>query len=171
MPRGVSLKAKLAPEARRLWAEGWKQREICELLRVPRATVGAWLSDPDLEKQKARERRYAGICEGCGNPTTGCNGPGLAPALCKDCARPLSGERSRERARPQRELIERMWREGRSSKEIGSAVGWGGKWPAANRIGVLRRKGYDLPPRRPDLSARMKGRPFGSGELRGASKA
>jgi hypothetical protein len=42
----------------------------------------------DAAKQRARHDRYRGVCEVCGGPTGGSNGPGKAPRFCKRCHGP-----------------------------------------------------------------------------------
>jgi hypothetical protein len=40
----------------------------------------------ELAASRALKERYRGQCERCGNPTSGCHGPGLAPTLCLSCS-------------------------------------------------------------------------------------
>jgi transposase len=124
-------------------------REIAEEMGVAIQTVHDWLSDPDGSKLKARKQRYAGRCVDCGAPTGGHAGRGdKAPKRCQRCAGRLNREREQERNRERRELVERLWAEGKSFREIGEALGWkGSPW---NNISQLRsRSGYDLPYRLP----------------------
>lgn len=46
----------------------------------------------------------------------------------------------------QKELIERLWAEGKTAREIAELVGWNGERPSAH-ISNYRRRGYDLPHR------------------------
>jgi hypothetical protein len=54
----------------------------------------------------------------------------------------LTCERSAER----KVLVEQMWTEGKTYREIGAVLGWKGKFMAAN-VGNLRARGYNLPHR------------------------
>ncbi len=85
MSRGHAVRAELAPEARRLRAEGLLLREISERLGLPKSTVHEWISDPDRAKHAARRAKYAGACVECGVPTDGSHGPGQAPDRCGSC--------------------------------------------------------------------------------------
>jgi hypothetical protein len=135
--------------ARTLRDEGWVLREIVEQMGVAVSTVHDWLSDPDGSKLKARKRRYAGRCIDCGAATSGYAGQGPnAPKRCPTCAGRHSAERERERHRERRELVERLWAEGRSFREIGELMGWKGS-PWNNICQLRNRGGYDLPHRRP----------------------
>lgn len=69
------------------------------------------------------------------------------PRFCVRCGAKVSAEKSVERARPQRELVERLWREGKSCREICDAIGYRGDDPSGY-ICTLRAQGYDLPHRR-----------------------
>lgn len=64
---------------------GATYREITEKLGVPKQTVWMWHTDPDGTRAAELKRSYAGECEVCGGPTSGCYGPGLAPAVCQSC--------------------------------------------------------------------------------------
>jgi len=76
--RGHPRKAELLPEAQELRAQGLTYREIGERLGVASSqAIHAWFSDPDLAKQRARRKRYAGACVDCG---TAKSGPALARA-------------------------------------------------------------------------------------------
>lgn len=86
-------RAEKVAEAQRLRAEGLKLREIAERMGASVQTVGAWISDPDLSKQRQRRQRYAGRCVDCGKPTDGSNGSAKAPKRCLDCTRRLNEER------------------------------------------------------------------------------
>lgn len=87
MARGVARRAELAPEARRLRAEGLTFREIGERLGVGLRTAHEWCSDPDRAKYRARRQRYAGTCVDCGARTDGSDGPGRAAKRCAECTR------------------------------------------------------------------------------------
>lgn len=70
--------------AQELRAEGLLLREIAERMGAKLKTVHAWLTDPDLSRQRARRETYRGRCA-CGAPTTGCNGRAQAPKECLAC--------------------------------------------------------------------------------------
>jgi hypothetical protein len=108
--------------------------------------VGEWCSDPDRAKCLARRKKWAGVCEKCGKPTDGSGGPGKASKLCRECNAEELGAVSAEKARPGRELAERMWREGYKCVEICQAVGWSTRAPGAT-IGRRRVLGWDFPQR------------------------
>jgi class 3 adenylate cyclase len=148
VPR-LASRAERVALARTLRDEGRVLREIAEEMGVAVQTVHDWLSDPDGSKLKARKQRYAGRCIECGAPTGGHAGRGAnAPKRCQRCAARHNRERERERNRERRELVERLWAEGKSFRDIGEALGWkGSPW---NNISQLRnRSGYDLPYRPP----------------------
>jgi hypothetical protein len=75
--------------AAELRAQGWGWNRIATDLGVGVSTVIRWL-DPDYNERQLvavrdRKRGYAGACADCGKPTSGCNGPGLAPLRCVAC--------------------------------------------------------------------------------------
>ena len=76
-------------EARRMRAEGHKLREIRECFGVGCETALRWTDDAYAERARAACRqakeRYRGICEKCGGPTNGSNGPGPAAKVCRSC--------------------------------------------------------------------------------------
>jgi transcriptional regulator with XRE-family HTH domain len=124
-------------------------REIAEEMGVAISTVHDWLRDPDGSKLKARKLRYVGECIDCGAPTGGSEGRGPnAPKRCRRCAGRRNREREQERNRERRELVERLWAEGKSFREIGEALGWKGS-PWNNICQLRNRGGYHLPHRRP----------------------
>lgn len=90
-------RAEKVAQAQRLRADGLKLREIGERMGVPLKTASAWLSDPDLSKQRARRERYAGRCVDCGNPTDGSGGPSQAPERCLSCNSARRHAAARER--------------------------------------------------------------------------
>jgi hypothetical protein len=114
-----------------------------------------WCSD------RCRKRTlYAGVCVDCGAPTSGCNGPGKAPKRCQPCDARLVGDRARAAARPRRELVERLWAEGKSPSEIAEVMDWS-SYPSIH-IATLRGRGYDLPYRpRPLRAEDLSGQRFG----------
>jgi DNA-directed RNA polymerase specialized sigma24 family protein len=92
---------------------------------------------------------YGGRCVDCGAATSGSEGRGArAPQRCHACAARRAAARSSERAAPRRALIERLWAEGRSVREIGELMGWAEN-AQKSKIARLRQLGYDLPHRRP----------------------
>ena len=52
---------------------------------VAKSTAGAYLTDPDLSKQRTRRHRYEGKCFVCGGVTDGSDGYGTATDLCQTC--------------------------------------------------------------------------------------
>jgi hypothetical protein len=83
--------------ARRLRGGGLTVVEIAEQMGFARSTVGAYLSDPDLSKQKNRRARYSSPCAACGAPTDGSGGYKTRRRLCAECAaeQPHTLERAR----------------------------------------------------------------------------
>ena len=82
--------------------------EIARRLGRAHATVKAYLYDPTGEKARAVQRRYHGMCRGCGSQTTARNGKGDAYASCKTC-HPGAIEPQSTRARVRDAM--RAWRE------------------------------------------------------------
>jgi hypothetical protein len=72
-------------EAQRLRAEGLTWREVGARLGVSLKTAHEWATDPDGAIRDARKASYQGVCEECGGPTNGGDGPGSAPPLCRAC--------------------------------------------------------------------------------------
>lgn len=140
------VRAESVAEAQRLHAQGMKTREIAAVMGSKKQTVQAWLSDPDLAKQRARRERYAGICEKCGAKTDGSAGPGRAPKVCGDCLK-VSDE----------EIYERLHTYVREHGEVPRAndMTWASGAPVAVRWGswnnLLRAAG--LPTRMVDKTA------------------
>lgn len=73
-------------EAQQLRAQGLLLREIAARMGASRSSVSAYLTDPDLSKQRERRKHYQGVCA-CGSPTDGSSGPGKAPKRCQRCER------------------------------------------------------------------------------------
>lgn len=61
---------------------GLLQREISDRTGLSRSYVSQLLSDPYRIKEVARKDSYRGVCEVCGDPTNGSDGPGKAPRRC-----------------------------------------------------------------------------------------
>ncbi len=59
-------------------------KEIARRLGRTPATVRAYIYDPDGTKARRVKDRYRGICESCGEPTTG-EGPDQPRSLCARC--------------------------------------------------------------------------------------
>lgn len=72
-------------QARALRAQGYKVRELPDLMGVSIGAIRSYLYDPDRSKEKARKDSYRGRCEDCGAPTDGTNGREAAPKLCLSC--------------------------------------------------------------------------------------
>lgn len=101
--------------------------------------------------ERCRKGQYAEPCERCGAPHGGRanRAGGQRPQrYCHSCALIVSGETSRAKHLPRRELIERLWREGDTARQICEKVGVPYYKPA---IAKWRERGYDLPHRRPDM--------------------
>lgn len=99
-----------------------------------------------------KQALYSRTCVDCG-ARTACDGS--YPERCKRCNGRLIGERNRARAMPQRVMIEAMWADGCTAREIAEAVGWGAKDPNALIVNY-RNRGYDLPRRySPERIAKM----------------
>jgi hypothetical protein len=141
-------RAEKVVEAQRLRAKGLTYREIGERLGVALTTAHEYIRDPDLSRKKARRRARAGVCIDCGAPTDGSR---TSPAKrCAYCDRVANAERNRARARPRRDMIEWLWAEGKTGREIQEVIG------SILNITTLRHAGYNLPHRRsPDQIARM----------------
>lgn len=82
----MPTRAQRAAEARRLRHLGLKQREIAETMGIGRSYAAELLDDPAGQKARVRRESYAGVCENCGSPTTGGDGPAKAPRFCVHCA-------------------------------------------------------------------------------------
>lgn len=83
-------------------------KAISRRIGVPHSTVFRWINPDAAERQRARARTlketYRGTCENCGQPTTGCDGPGSARRLCHHCA-PRDPERVAKQTKWPRALI------------------------------------------------------------------
>jgi hypothetical protein len=84
--QGTVTRAERAQVAAALRAEGLLQREIAERMGLSRSYTSALLADPTGDADKARKDRYRGVCEACGGPTTGAEGPAKTPRFCCHCA-------------------------------------------------------------------------------------
>lgn len=136
-------RAEKVAQAQKLRAEGLSVGEIANRMNAPRSTVSEYLSDPDLAKHFARRRKNGGVCACCGAPTDGSR---AQPAKhCRRCAEEISVARLRERGRIHRQLVERLWAEGKTAKEICTITG------RSINISTLRKQGYNLPHRRRHL--------------------
>lgn len=86
-PRGVTPeRLALAARAREIRDGGALIQDIAAELGVSRSYASELLHDPDGSRARARKDSYAGVCEDCGGPTSGCNGRANAPRLCGVCA-------------------------------------------------------------------------------------
>lgn len=103
-----------------------------------------------------KQTLYGGTCIDCGAPTGGSDGRSPnASKRCVPCGSRYAAALSVERAAPKRQLIERLWAEGKTSREIAAIVGWGTSQPGT-AICILRNRGYNLPHRRtPEQIARI----------------
>ena len=104
-----------------------------------------WCSER-CRKAQHNERE---ACVDCGGPTkfgarNGYSKTGIAPR-CQAC----TTARTQAEWAPYRRMVEEMWAEGLTARQIGEALGWEMKNPGA-RISTLRSRGYDLPRRYSD---------------------
>lgn len=133
------------------------------LVQSPFAHRAKWCSD-----RCRKQTLYSTPCVDCGAPTNGSDGRG-AHQRCQACNGQEAARRERDRAAPQRELIERLWREGWTSQQIAERVG-----VAAQPKGFVsrcRQRGYDLPLRHPGSSAWHKAHPEHMERARQARRA
>lgn len=146
-------RAERVAQAQELRAEGLTWREIGERLGVGRSTAHEYVTDPDLSRHRERRFQRAGSCVDCGTPTDASHSE---PALrCAECAKPVAAELLRASWAPYQKLIEEMWAEGMTARQIGDALGWTFRNPGTH-ISQLRARGYDLPHRRtPEQLARI----------------
>lgn len=91
------------------------QREIAERLGISRSYAASLVNDPDGSQDRERKKRYAGICESCGGPTSGSEGRAKAPRQCISC---FLGDPDRPRPTP---APRRIWNERRCEDAI---VAW-----------------------------------------------
>lgn len=128
--------------------EGLLMREIGERLGLSVKTISDYLNDPGGKRCRARKESYRGACVDCGAATNGSNGRGSnAPKRCQACSNVVSAERKREEFAGYRRMVEEMWAEGMTGRQMADALGWTARNP--NRyISDLRSRGYNLPHRR-----------------------
>lgn len=94
-------------------------------------------------------------CVVCGGKTS--SGPAngrVKDPRCDSCTR----RHKRERELARQAVIERLWAEGKTAKQIGEVLGWNPRY-AGNIIAVCRHRGYDLPVRNAGSSAWMRSNP------------
>lgn len=95
---------------------------------------------------------YSTPCVDCGAATSG---DGAYHERCGRCSGWRAGEGTRQRFMAQRTMIEAMWADGYTARQIADAVGWNTSHPGAF-ISGCRSRGYDLPHRRsPEQVARI----------------
>jgi len=82
----MSSREEKALTVRGLRERGYTQGQIGEITGLSRSYVAELLSDPAGERSRARKESYAGVCEACGGPTTGSDGPRKAPRYCAHCS-------------------------------------------------------------------------------------
>lgn len=78
-------RAGLAEWAAALRADGWLIQAIADELEVSRSYASQLIHDPDGSRLRARKDSYRGVCEDCGGPTGGSDGP--PAARCVTCIR------------------------------------------------------------------------------------
>ncbi len=140
-------RAEKVAEAQRLRAEGLLLREIAERMGCGFRTVSVWLNDPDGSKSRRTARDWralrAGVCVDCGGHTS----PN-AEERCRAC---WKVHRAADEWRGYRRMVEGMWAEGMTGRQIDAALGLKGL-----NISALRARGYNLPHRRtPEQIARI----------------
>jgi hypothetical protein len=117
-------------------------------------TVADYLWDPTGAKAAARKAAYRGVCEQCGEPTSGGDGPGRARALCQRCKHTRHDSRARRHTPESITATLRSWRAAE------------GAWPTStqlSRTAMARRGGEHLARyERYGLAARTVARYFGS---------
>ena len=100
-----------------------------------------------------RHALYSGVCVDCGGATY--NGTVPPPERCRACNGTVGGQRNKGEWAPYRAMVEEMWAEGMTGRQIGEALGWS-KYGCVTNIAMLRARGYDLPYRRtPEQRARI----------------
>jgi hypothetical protein len=95
--------------------------------------------------ERCRKRTmYSGECVDCGASTY--SGDAVPPERCRHCSGRLQGERQQASFVGFRKMVEEMWAEGMTCREIGAALGWG-KSMSVTGIAQMRARGYNLPHR------------------------
>jgi hypothetical protein len=126
--------------------EGLTIAAIVRRLGRAKATVKAYLYDPNGDKAREVKERYRGVCRGCGAPTSARNRKGDACAYCKRCRpgaieRQWTRERSREAMRAWRMRYGAAhssydWSRTHARRRGGEALKrlQNGEWPAASTV-------------------------------------
>jgi hypothetical protein len=118
---------------------------------------------PEWCSERCRKRQYEQPCIDCGKPHMG-RASHPEQRYCHACAQRRSGEASAERARPRRELAERLWAEGRTYREIAPLIGM--RLPTLkSQLTNWRNEGYSFPHRHPGQAAAVR-RMFAEGRAR-----
>lgn len=143
------------PQAQKLRAEGMSYGEIARRLGVSKSVVLKRLN-PELAREwrrrdAARPERIVAKrawsdanrqrCTDCGGPTGSARG---RVKRCRGCEIARRNRLTAERGHQ----IERWWAEGLTLAQIGERLGWTTVHVAVE-INTLRKKGFDLPNRRP----------------------
>lgn len=99
--------------------------ETCrEAMRAYRKARREAKLDEEQAKERARKKRYQGICENCGQPTSGTrSGHAKTPRWCTNCGQAHTRRITVERSRAYRNEIIRLWKEGHSRIEITRRLG------------------------------------------------
>jgi hypothetical protein len=99
-----------------------------------------------ITEARRRAASGVGVCIDCGKPTSG-----KSQKRCLHCSSVLQGGINRDRWLVGRALVEQMWADGMTAREIAEALG-----RKSFNASVYRDRGYDLPRRRrysaPDAS-------------------
>lgn len=111
----------LADRAQALRAEGKLQREVAAILGVSRSYAAELTSDPFGLKSRERKDSYSGVCEKCGAPTTGSDGPKAAPTLCAACSQ---ARQSAERVWTREAVIDAIQRFAAANGRPPTATEW-----------------------------------------------
>ena len=112
-----------------------------------------------------KQTLYGGVCVDCGAQTSGSEGNG--PNAPKRCQRARLIAANHEVWSARREMVERMWCDGFSSREIARAAGVS-EAAAPSFIGVCRYRGWDLPVRNQGSSDWLKAHPEHTARMREA---
>ena len=80
-------RADLAAEVKRLReTDGLQFRQIAETLGISRSYANSLYRDPTGDLDRSRKDAYGGVCEDCGGPTSGADGPAHVARFCSHCA-------------------------------------------------------------------------------------
>jgi hypothetical protein len=81
----MSGRLEKAQRAAELREQGYSVTSIGRLMGISRSYASGLLTDPDGSKDRARKESYGGVCEECGGPTSGAEGPAHVARWCYHC--------------------------------------------------------------------------------------